>query len=229
MKFGIFLSDASFDHKTKISVIGIKETITGKITQVIYKNPKNPTDAEIFGIKEAMKFASTEGFDNVVFICDNKNAINAKKKDFFSKEELRSQFWYCQFLWLPREFMSEVDILSKEVSKEIENKLLGYKEKNTIDRFNSFEEKHRTKHINEINVDSSVKNDSLLKRVEQFVRIKEGSFKSKLFQDIQVLTPEEMSDLLLEEIELIEKDIENIKDPFVKALGKTIVDMLIAY
>lgn len=229
MKFGIFLSDASFDHKTKVSVVGIREITTGETFQFINANAKNPTNAEIYGINKAMITAGKEGFDNVVFICDNKSAIVKTKKDFFTKEELRSQFWYCQFLWLPRDYLANEDFLSKNISKEMEVELIKHKKRKTLEQFNSFEEKHITKHINDINISDEVKNESVEKRINQFVRLKEGDFKSKFFKEIDLMNPEELSSLLIEDIELIEEDLKNIKDPFLKAIGKTILDMLIAY
>jgi len=111
----------------------------------------------------------------------------------------------------------------------MEESLIKHKERKTVEKFNDFEKKHRTKHINQINASKEIKNDSVEKRIEQFVRLKEGKFESEFFRNIETLSPKELSDLLIEEIELIEKDIENIEDPFLKAIGKTILDMLIAY
>jgi len=230
LKFGIFLSDASFDHKTRVSVIGITETISGKTYQFLYENPKNPTDAEKFGVQKAIEIALNEKFDNVVFICDNKSAINMTRKKFFSKEELRSLFWYTQFVWLPREFMGSADFLSKHVDKELEAKILQSKEKNTADKYESFEAKHRTKHINAINVDKTNVHESIIqKRIQQFIALKEGEFKSKLFSEIETLSTSDMSTLIFDEIELIETDIKEIEDPFLKAIGQTLLDMLISF
>jgi len=229
MKFGIFLSDASFDYKTKFSVAGIKEMISGETKQVTNASSKNPTEAEKFGIMESLKFAESNGYDNVVFICDNKKAITYIKREFFQNENLRSKFWYVQFLWLPREFMHAVDFLSKNLDSDTAKEVQSLKNENSKERYVEFCNKHLDTHINSITADKSVKEDVLSKRIDQFVRLKEGSFSSSFFKNIQSLSIKELENLVFEEIELIENDIASIEDPILKLVAQNILDSLIGY
>ena len=225
-KFGIFLSDASFDKKSNISLIGISEITTGQTFQEIVKTAKNSFEAEKEGIKLSIKKAEELGFDNIVFICDNKSAVNHIKKEYFSTN-MKHKFWYAQFLWLPRRFMNREDFLSKFIKEDNVSSFKEEKEALSIKKGEEKDHKNALKFINEIESENGL-NTFIKKRIEQFVCLSKGlSFQSKFFRSISKYNISELEKLIFNEIELIEKDIENIEDPFVKALAKTILDNFI--
>jgi ribonuclease HI len=227
INFGIFVSDASFDHKTRTSVIGIKELVSKQTFQKI-TSATSPTHAEKLGIEESLRIALNKNITNCVFISDNKKAINNVRQEFFKKELNKTIFWYVQFLWIPRDFISEIDSLSKNVSSKEE--VLKVKQKNSEKKFNKIEKNIMTTHINDIKVnENEIGIELFKKRCKQFLNIKESTYESVFFKNINRLEREDLQNLLLEEINIIENDLKNIKDPFEKALAQTIVDILIRF
>lgn len=111
---GIFLTDASFDRKTGVSSISLIEKTTKFTSNEQGIDCKNIFEAELYGIKRCLIYAFKK-FKNVIVVCDNKFAVFSAKKAFFEELKLKSRFNTVQFLWLPRDYMSEIDFLTKHV------------------------------------------------------------------------------------------------------------------
>jgi len=111
---GIYLTDASFDKKSKISSISFLEKTTNKTNNIQTAQYKNIYDAEFEGIKICLKDAYKK-FKHVVVVCDNKRAVFNAQKHLRKEMKLSMRFESSQFLWLPRDFLSEADFLTKNV------------------------------------------------------------------------------------------------------------------
>lgn len=224
----IFITDASFDFGSKTSIIGIENIITGKEYQKVFNDAKNPFEAEKLGIREVILISIQEGLKNILIFCDNKGAVVHSKKDFFNDNELKNKFDFIQFVWVPREFTEIADTISKNVVDEnIKNDIINSKAENLNIKKEKLSNSYLEEHVNNINPSSEISNNTLKKRISQFLFLKEGEFKSQLFNKIDILSVEDMNDLIFEEIELIEIDIENISDEILKIIAKSIIDLVI--
>ena len=225
----IFVTDASFDFKSKTSIIGIKNLSNEKTYQRVFKDAKNPFEAEKLGIQEIILISIEEGLSNVLIYCDNKGAVVHTKRDFFKDEALRSKFNFIQFVWIPREYTHIADELSKKISdQELQKDIIGIK----ADNLNSIKENksntYLEHHVNDLNPSMNETSESLRKRITQFLLLKNNNiFKSELFSKLEELSFEEMDDLLISEIELIENDINDLNDDILKIIARSIVDLLI--
>lgn len=233
MVVNIFLTDASFDYKTRVAVIGIFELVSKEKYQFIYEDAKNSSDAELYGLKKAVEIAGRQDkVDNVVFICDNKSAVNIMKKEFFSKEELRAKFWYAQFIWLPREYTWIVDFLSKNIDKNLSESLLEAKESKVEKTIQKKEERMFEHNVNSINVDKDKFSLQLFeKRKNQFLLLSDKtSFNSTFFRHMENLSIYELTSLIFDEIEEIEKDLEKIKkeDILIYYSAKSLFDLIVS-
>jgi len=121
-KIGIYLTDASFDKKTKISSISFLEKTTKKTSNIQTNKFNNIFDAEYEGIRECLMHGFKK-FKNIVVICDNRGAIFKAQRELKEKMNLRSRFDSYQFIWLPREYLEEADFLTKNVDIELNKKL----------------------------------------------------------------------------------------------------------
>lgn len=137
---GIFLTDASFDKKSSVSSISFIEKITQVTGNFQTGDISNIYEAELEGIRKCLKFAFRK-FNNVVIVCDNKAAVFNAKKTFLREMNLKDRFSSVQFLWLPRDYLSEADFLTKNIDNEIENKnlkisgVIKKSKKNVLDIF----------------------------------------------------------------------------------------------
>ena len=224
----IFVTDAAFDFSTKTSIIGIKNLTNGKTYQYVYKEAKNPFEAERYGVDKIIDISISDGLRNVLIICDNKGVVIHSKRDFFKNNEIKEKFTFIQFVWLPREYTFIADELSKNVSGQVKEDVLNAKsEKINIQKENQ-SGKYFTQHVNDILPTSVKTSETLQKRVDQFIILSKGiNFKSRLFLHLETLSYDEMEDCLLEEIDLIEDDIDNLNDDILKLIGKSILDLLI--
>ena len=225
----IFVTDASFDFKSKTSIIGIKNLSNEKTYQRVFKDAKNPFEAEKLGIQEIILISIEEGLSNVLIYCDNKGAVVHTKRDFFKDEALRSKFNFIQFVWIPREYTHIADELSKKISDEgLQNDIITTK----ADNLNKIKENksnvYLEHHVNDLNPSKDDTSNTIRKRIIQFLLLKnDNTFESKLFAELESLSFEEMDDLLITEIELIEDDINNLNDDILKIIARSIVDLLI--
>ena len=225
----IFITDAAFDFKSKTSIIGIKNLSNGKTYQRVFKDAKNPFEAEKMGIQEIILISLEEGLRNVLIYCDNKGAVVHAKRDFFSNDVLKSKFNFIQFVWVPREYTHIADELSKKISDEdLQQDIINTK----ADNLNILKEERSNvyleHHVNDLNPSMDDTSNTIKKRIRQ-LKLLQGSnkFISKLFLNIESLSFEEMDDLIVMDIEDIEKDIENLDDDILKIICRSIVDLLI--
>jgi len=225
----IFITDAAFDFKSKTSIIGIKNLSNGKTYQRVFKDARNPFEAEKFGIKEIINIAIEENLKNILIYCDNKGAVIHSKKDFFNNEILKSKFNFIQFVWIPREYTHIADDLSKLISDEnLQKEIIDTKAKN----INIIKEEksniYLEHHVNDLNPSKNNTSDTIRKRIFQFILLKgDNDFNSKLFKNLESLSFEEMDDLVIMDIENIENDINNLNDDILKIIARSIVDLLI--
>lgn len=224
----IFITDASFDFSTKTSIIGIKNLSNGNVYQYVYKEAKNPFEAEKYGIEQILLIALKEELKNVLIICDNKGVVVHSKRDFFKDEALRSRFNFIQFVWLPREYTYIADELSKNVSGQVKDDVLDAKSEQINTDKETLSNKYITHHVNDIVPTNNETSNTLEKRINQFILLT-GLFKfeSKLFTSLADISYDEMEDCIIDEIELIEKDIDSLDDDILKLIGKSIIDLLI--
>lgn len=230
VKFGFFLSDASFDYGSKVCSLGVIDLLTKEQFHKVGL-AKNPTDGEIQGLQFSIEQALKLGYQNVVFICDNKSAVNNLKKMFASHDTFKSLFWYVQFLWVPREFTSIADFLSKNIPENMSEELLDLKESGINIKKENSGNKLARKYVKDIKARSENINLPLEKRLNQLQMLltEEYSFKSKTFSNIKSITIEELTNNILDEINLIENDIAYLdsKDPLIGMAGKMLIDAVI--
>ena len=225
----IFITDAAFDFKSKTSIIGIKNLSNGKTYQRVFKDAKNPFEAEKLGIQEIILISIQEKLTNILIYCDNKGAVVHTKRDFFSDDALKSKFNFIQFVWVPREYTHIADELSKKISDEdLQQDIIDTK----ADNLNVIKEAksnvYLEHHVNDLNPSMDNTSDTVRKRINQFLLLKgNNKFNSKLFNEIESLSFEEMDDLIIMEIELIEDDINNLNDDILKIIARSIIDLLI--
>jgi len=224
----IFITDASFDFKTKTSIIGIKNLSNGKTYQRVFKDAKNPFEAEKYGVQEIIIISLEENLRNILIICDNKGVVVHSKKDFFSNTALREKFSFVQFVWMPREYTHIADELSKNVSGDVKDEVMDIKSQNINEKKEQISNKYITHHVNDLNPDSSTTSETLQKRINQLILLSgDFKFESKLFNNMNTLSFDEMENCIFDEIDKIEKDIDNFNDDIMKLIGKSIIDLLI--
>lgn len=105
----IYLCDASYDPHTKEAGLGIKNLYTG-YTDAILTTATSVLEAEEFALLEAINHALRHGHKNCVFVFDNININTKSIGEFFSP-----MFEKIQFLWMKRQYLSEVDALAYNV------------------------------------------------------------------------------------------------------------------
>jgi hypothetical protein len=208
-KIGIFVSDASFDFKTKVASIGIINLVT-KEAYNINCSVKNPMEAESFGILESLK-KGIGLYENIIVFCDNINSVNKIRKTVLSSNYWKSKFKYIQIVWIPREETYLADFFSKNLEKETDN----LKEK-----IKSFEKKCENNVIDIVVSDKDKK--EILKKFKKnielkFLNIKNFNFKSNILKNIFNNNNYSLSDYNIEEMRedfllLIEKEPEVAKD-----------------
>lgn len=105
----IYLCDASFDPHTNEAGLGIKNLYTGD-TDAIVTTAASVLEAEEFALLEAINHALRHGHKNCVFVFDNININTKSIGEFFAP-----MFEKIQFLWMKRQYLSEVDALAYNV------------------------------------------------------------------------------------------------------------------
>jgi len=113
-QLGIYLTDASFDKKTKVSSISFIEKNTNIINNIQSRDFSNIFLAEYEGIRISVINAFKK-FNNIVVVCDNIKAIEKANRVLKREMNLDRRFNSVQFLWLPRDYLAEADFLTKNV------------------------------------------------------------------------------------------------------------------
>lgn len=125
---GFFMTDASFDQKTKIANIAILDLKTQeKYTKSLYK--PNVKEAEKTGIIEALHYGKK--YKNIIVFCDNVFAVNETRKEVLSSPYWQHMYRYIQIVWIPREETEIADFFSKNIENPDDiynNKLKAWKE-----------------------------------------------------------------------------------------------------
>lgn len=121
-QIGIYITDASFDKNSRVASISFIEITTNKKSEK-QQQVNNIFEAEYIGIKECMINAAGK-FNNILIICDSKQAIREAKKEVYSNKKWNRKIKDIQFIWLPREYTDLADFLTKNITKGDENKKL---------------------------------------------------------------------------------------------------------
>lgn len=120
----IYLTDASYDHKTGVSSISFIDKTSKRTFNKQSNDIKNIFLAELEGIKLCIIDAFKSNYSNVIIFCDNKKAVFTAYKQFKNELNLDSRFKSIQIVWLPRNFLHEADFLTKNVEDIDKNKFL---------------------------------------------------------------------------------------------------------
>lgn len=108
----IYLSDASYDAKTNETGIAIKNLYSG-VSQSFFTYASSINEAEEFALIEAINHAVKHHHRNCIFIYDNLTIDTKRIGAFF-----REMFDHIQFLWMKRDYLSQVDVLAGNVRLE---------------------------------------------------------------------------------------------------------------
>lgn len=112
----IYLSDASYDHRTKEAGIGVKNLTTNQ-NHSVFVHAMNVHEAEEFALIEAITHAIAHHHRNCVFVYDNMGIDTKSIGEFFSQ-----MFDRIQFLWMKRDYLKQVDKLACNIRlKHAEN------------------------------------------------------------------------------------------------------------
>lgn len=108
----IYLSDASYDHLTKEAGIGVKNLYTNQ-SHSLFLHAVSVHEAEEFALIEAITHAIEHHHRNCVFVYDNMGIDTKSIGAFFSK-----MFDRIQFLWMKRDYLSQVDALACNIRRK---------------------------------------------------------------------------------------------------------------
>lgn len=200
-KIGLFVTDASFDHKTQVGSIGIIDLNTKK-NYSIQVNTPNVKEAETAGIIESLKIAS-KLYKNVIVFCDNMYSVNETRKKILASNFWKTKFYYIQIVWLPREFTHVADFFSKNLENPEENMNLKIK---------SFENQANRKNVLNIVLTREDKIEILLSKIELFKNkyndINNFEFSNKVLENL--FNKSILIENYQEEIDSIHIDLKNI-------------------
>lgn len=103
------ISDASYSSKTKCAGLGVIDLHTGKKYSHSVCDIKNSHAAEYRALLLSVRIAIENGYDNVVFVYDNKG-LNLDTLKLWLVGKIHSY----QFLWLKRAFVDDADKLARK-------------------------------------------------------------------------------------------------------------------
>lgn len=112
------ISDASFSNRTKCAGLGVIDLHTGKKYSHSISNIKDSYLAEYRALLFSVRVAIDNGYDNVVFVYDNKD-LNLDTLKLWLVDKIVSY----QFLWLKREFVNDADKLARK-ARSLQEKLI---------------------------------------------------------------------------------------------------------
>ena len=235
--FGLFFTDASFDHRSRTAVIGLINADNSKTYSYSIK-ARNPQEAEEYGIEKAMQVARQEKIFNLIIFCDNKYAIEKYQRKY-SQPNSQKDFWKIQFTWLPREYNQIADMLSKNINEKDVGSLVKMKEENLQKRTKAIDNRSTKKYIKEIKVEKANTAEALLYRITQFKALYYVSLPSRrspsfiiqeLMSDTMSLAKIESLILEPEHIDSFENEIKYLsRDPYIGAILKSIRDTIIFF
>lgn len=191
-KIGFFISDASLDHKTKVSSIGIVD-LTTKENFNIQKSVKDIKEAESTGILESLKIASKR-YKNVIVFCDNVFSVNETRKLILSSPYWKNIFYYIQIIWLPREYTHIADFFSKNIEDTDLNKYL---------KIEAFNKESSRNNISSVLLTREDKIDILIEKIK-LLNLKTINFKSSVLNSL--FNENIFKDSVNNEIDLIKRD-----------------------
>ncbi|MDD2887640.1 MAG: hypothetical protein PHY66_08225 [Aliarcobacter sp.] len=116
----VFLqSDASTCHKNKVANITVLDTYDNKFH---CKNLEavNSIEAEFIALIFSIKIAIRNKYKNVIFIYDCQSLNTTSLKEYCKKSH---KFFSFQFLWLPRDFLSNVDEIARTNLRKLTKKI----------------------------------------------------------------------------------------------------------
>jgi len=106
------ISDASYSSKTKCAGLGVIDLYTGRKYSHSVCNIKNSHAAEYRALLLSVRIAIKNGYDNVVFVYDNKG-LNLDTLKLWLVGKIHSY----QFLWLKRSFVNDADKLARKARR----------------------------------------------------------------------------------------------------------------
>jgi len=112
------ISDASHSSHTKCAGLGVIDLHTGKKYSHSLCNIEDSSIAEYRALFLSVRIAIKNGYDNVVFVYDNKG-LKLKKL----KRWLIGRIDSYQFLWLKRVFVEDADKLARK-ARDLQEKIL---------------------------------------------------------------------------------------------------------
>lgn len=249
IKFAIFFVDASFDHRTKTSSIGVYDIINKNEYSFILK-AKNPTEAEIEGMRRVIQISKEKEILDVIIVSDSKNGISYIKKEIYNEAQIQKEkdlkndmayndfrIRYLQFLWIPRAYNQIADMLSKNIHEKDVEAFQKIKEENTKDRKEYLNQKISKTYVKDIEYSKNIEGDALDLRIKEFKALCEINsisgiiFSSDTFKmllnDIYDLNLIETGIFEIEEMNKIENDIKNTENILLKTCMNIIKDLLI--
>jgi ribosomal protein S15P/S13E len=145
-QIGIFLTDASFDKKTGVSVISMinLETEARDEYQGTFSSPQ---EAETKGIVEVLT-NNVGVYKNILIYCDNKFSVRDVQDKVNNSNYWNGKYNMIQLVWLPRKYTSIADHFSKHIKDKGEN--MNLKE-------NSFKNKIESKTVMDLYVSKEQK------------------------------------------------------------------------
>lgn len=195
-KIGFFISDASLDHKTKVSSIGMID-LTTKENFSLQSTFKDIKEAESAGIIECLKIASKR-YKNVIVFCDNVFSVNETRKLILSSPYWKNIFYYIQIIWLPREYTHIADFFSKNIEDSDLNKFL---------KIESFNKESTRNNITSILLTKEDKIDILIEKVKK-LNIEYIDFESNILKNLFINNKFEGNPN--EEINFIKNDLKSL-------------------
>ncbi len=103
------ISDASYSSRTKCAGLGVIDLHTGKKYSHSISNIQSSHVAEYRALLFSVRIAIENGYDNVVFVYDNR-ALNLDTLKLWLVDKIDSY----QFLWLKRVFVDDADKLARK-------------------------------------------------------------------------------------------------------------------
>lgn len=125
-EIGFYLTDASFDKKTKLSTVSVFNLITNE-NKSFTKTFINTKEAELFGIVEAIKDAYIKKYNHLIVMCDNLSSVNEMKYQISKTDYWKNKFHTIQILWIPRDQTFLADFFSKNIEANKKNDYMDTK------------------------------------------------------------------------------------------------------
>lgn len=176
-KLGLFMTDASFDSKSKLASIAIVNLKTKHVSS-IQKHFNSVGESESNGIIEALKLGVGK-YSNIVVFCDNQGSVSYLSEKVKSSDFWSSKYFTIQIIWLPREETYLADFFTKNITEP---------EKNMQLKIESFKNECKTTNVMElflsINDKHKIIKELFKKSFEEFTFLNNFKFKSFILKEI---------------------------------------------